>query len=149
MTTNKTIRESRTGIAEPHHGVDRDARIYANMRLVRIIAYQVVAGLPGHIDVNDLISAGTIGLLEAVDRFDESKGAQLSTYASIRIRGAIMDELRSMDWMTRSMRDKSNSLERAYGAVEGKTGRPAQTEEVADYLNVSNCLLYTSPSPRD
>lgn len=146
MTAENTVKESggvgTTGVGTTAGTVGRDARIHANMRLVRIIAHQVVSNLPGHIDVNDLISAGTVGLLEAVDRFDESKGVQMSTYASIRIRGAIMDELRGMDWMTRSMRDKSNSLERAYAAIERKVGRPAQAEEVASYLNVSNDELH-------
>ena len=84
--------------------LDRDKLMQDNIHLVKIIAYQVAVNLPPHIDVNDLISAGTIGLLESIDRFDSSKGVQFNTYASIRIRGAIMDELRSMDWMTRSMR---------------------------------------------
>lgn len=140
MQTEITLKQPVSGI------VGREARIHASMRLVRIIAYQVVAGLPCHIDVNDLISAGTIGLLEAVDRFDESRGVQFSTYASSRIRGAIMDELRSMDWMTRSMRDKSTSIEKAYAAVERKAGRPAEIEEVAGYLNVSNEELYAMMS---
>lgn len=120
----------------------RDKMVEDNIHLVKIIAYQVAMNMPPHIDVNDLISAGTIGLLESLDRFDESKGVQFNTYASIRIRGAIMDELRSMDWMTRSMRDKSNQIEKAYGEVERKTGRPAETEDVAKYLEISTDDLY-------
>lgn len=116
-----------------------------HLHIVKIIAYQVAGGLPQHIDVNDLISAGMIGLLESIERFDSSRGVQFNTYASIRVRGAMMDELRSMDWMTRSMRDKSNQLERAYGEIEKKTGRPAEEEEVAGLLGVStegfNALL--------
>lgn len=120
----------------------RDTLLEQNVHLVKIIAYQVAVNLPPHIDVNDLISAGTIGLIEAIDRFDTSRGVQFNTYASIRIRGAIMDELRSMDWMTRSMRDKSNQLERAYAEIERKTGRPAETDEVAKYLDISRDTLY-------
>ncbi len=116
---------------------ERDRLLEENIHLVKIIAYQVAVNLPPHIDVNDLISAGTIGLLESIDRFDSAKGVQFNTYASIRIRGAIMDELRSMDWMTRSMRDKSNQLEKAYDQIERKTGRPAETEEVARFLEIS------------
>ncbi len=116
-----------------------------HLHIVKIIAYQVAGGLPQHIDVNDLISAGMIGLLESVERFDSSRGVQFNTYASIRVRGAIMDELRGMDWMTRSMREKSNQLEKAYGAIEKKTGRPAGEEEVAELMGVSteefNALL--------
>lgn len=122
---------------------ERDRRINENIHLTKIIAYQVAMTLPPHVDVSDLISAGAIGLIEAADRFDESKGVQFNTYASIRIRGAIMDELRSMDWMTRSMRDKSNAIERAYGAVERRTGGPAETEDVARYLDITTEELYT------
>jgi RNA polymerase sigma factor for flagellar operon FliA len=121
----------------------RDKLVIENVHLVKIIAYQVAVNLPPHIDVNDLMSSGTIGLLEAIDRFDESKGVQFNTYASIRVRGAIMDELRSMDWMTRSMRDKSNQLERAYDQVERDTGRPAEIEEVATVLDMSTDEINT------
>src|SRR5574340_812885 len=122
---------------------ERDSHLEQNVHLVKIIAYQVAMNLPPHIDVNDLISAGTIGLLESIDRFDPSKGVQFNTYASIRIRGAIMDELRSMDWMTRSMRDKSNQMERAYEEVERKTGRPAEAEDVAKHLKITTDELHT------
>lgn len=115
----------------------RNTLVESNRRLVRMIAYQILAGLPGHIDVEDLISAGTVGLIEAVDRFDAKKGVQFNTYASIRIRGAIMDELRRQDWMTRSMRDKSNHIERAYAEVERRTGRPAEADDVARLLNLT------------
>ena len=120
---------------------DRDRLLEDNIHLVKIIAYQVAVNLPPHIDVNDLISAGTIGLLESIDRFDSGKGVQFNTYASIRIRGAIMDELRSMDWMTRSMRDKSNQLEKAYVEIEKRTGRPAESDEVAKFLDISTDAL--------
>ncbi len=129
--------------AKPNPNPNRDKLLEDNVHLVKIIAYQVAVNLPPHIDVNDLISAGTIGLLESIDRFDTSKGVQFNTYASIRIRGAIMDELRSMDWMTRSMRDKSNQLEKAYGEIERKTGRPAEVEEVAKFLEISTDDLHT------
>lgn len=115
--------------------------VQENIHLTKIIAFQVAANLPSHIDVNDLISAGTVGLLEAINRFDESKGVQFNTYASIRIRGAIMDELRGLDWMTRSMRDKSNRLEKAYNTVERRKGMPAAIEEVAEVMEVSTDQL--------
>lgn len=121
----------------------RDLLLEQNARLVKIIAYQVAMSLPPHIDVNDLIGAGTIGLLESIDRFDPDKGVQFNTYASIRIRGAIMDELRSMDWMTRSMRDKSNQMEKAYEEVERRTGKPAEAEDVAKYLNITTDELHS------
>lgn len=126
----------------PEVKTGRDDLLEKNIHLVKIIAYQVAVNLPPHIDVQDLISAGTIGLIESIDRFDPSRGVQFNTYASIRIRGAIMDELRSMDWMTRSMRDKSNQLEKAYDEIERKTGRPAEVDEVAKFLEISTDDLY-------
>lgn len=134
MLTTKTMQVEKTS---------REKLLEDNLYLVKIIAYQVAVNLPPHIDVNDLIGAGTIGLIEAIDRFDASKGVQFNTYASIRVRGAIMDELRSMDWMTRSMRDKSNQLEKAYIEIERKTGRPAEVEEVANLLEISTEDLHT------
>jgi len=122
---------------------DRERLIEEHLHLVKIIAYQVAVNLPPHIDVGDLIGAGMVGLLEAIDRFDAGRGVQFNTYASIRVRGAMLDELRSMDWMTRSMRDKSNSLERAYGEVERRTGRPAETDEVAKVMKISMEDLHT------
>ncbi|MFQ5736235.1 MAG: FliA/WhiG family RNA polymerase sigma factor [Thermodesulfobacteriota bacterium] len=129
-------------VYEPEVKANRDKFLVDNIHLVKIIAYQVAVNLPPHIDVQDLISAGTIGLLESIDRFDPGKGVQFNTYASIRVRGAIMDELRSMDWMTRSMRDKSNQLEKAYDEIERRTGRPAETEEVAGFLEISTDELH-------
>ncbi|TAN60052.1 FliA/WhiG family RNA polymerase sigma factor [bacterium] len=117
--------------------IGRAESIKSNFKLVKIIAYQMATNLPISIDVQDLISAGTIGLLSAVDRFDATRGVQFSTYASIRIRGAIMDELRSMDWMTRSMRDKRNRVEKAYSAIEQTTGGQAGTEDVARFLGMT------------
>lgn len=116
--------------------LDRDKLIERHLYLVKIIAHQMAINLPQHIDVGDLIGAGMVGLLESVNRFDPGRGVQFNTYASIRVRGAILDELRSMDWMTRSMRDKSNSLEKAYGEVERRKGRPADIEEVASFMKV-------------
>ncbi|MFQ5427414.1 MAG: sigma-70 family RNA polymerase sigma factor [Thermodesulfobacteriota bacterium] len=120
-------------MAEP----ERENLMMENIRLVKIIAHHIAVHLPPHIDVNDLMSAGTIGLLESIDKFDATRGIKFKTYASIRIRGAIMDELRGMDWMTRSMREKSNMLKRAYGEIEKRTGGPASEKDVADFLDLS------------
>ncbi|OGQ60485.1 MAG: hypothetical protein A3J24_05095 [Deltaproteobacteria bacterium RIFCSPLOWO2_02_FULL_53_8] len=117
--------------------LDRDRLIEEHLYLVKVIAHQVAVNLPAHIDVGDLIGAGMVGLIEAINRFDTDRGVQLNTYASIRVRGAILDELRSMDWMTRSMRDKSNSLTAAYAQVERRIGRPAEIDEVAKVMDVS------------
>ncbi len=122
---------------------ERELNLEKNVHLVRIIARQVAMNLPSHIDLDDLISAGTIGLLESIDRFDPTRGVQFNTYASRRIRGAIMDELRDMDWMTRTMREKANQMERAYDEVERKTGKPAEADDVAKHLKISTDELHS------
>ena len=116
---------------------ERNALMLEHVRLVKIIAHHIAVHLPPHIDVNDLMSAGSIGLLEAIDKFDASRGIKFKTYASIRIRGAIMDELRGMDWMTRSMREKSNMIKRAFGEIEKRTGGPADEKDVAGFLGIT------------
>ncbi len=116
---------------------ERDALMTEHVRLVKIIAHHIAVHLPPHIDVNDLVSAGAVGLLEAIDKFDAARGIKFKTYASIRIRGAIMDELRGMDWMTRSMREKSNMLKRAFGEIERRKGGPADEKDVAAFLGMS------------
>ncbi|MFQ5353538.1 MAG: sigma-70 family RNA polymerase sigma factor [Thermodesulfobacteriota bacterium] len=116
---------------------DREGLMLENIKLVKIIAHHIAVHLPSHIDVNDLMSAGTIGLLESIDKFDATRGIKFKTYASIRIRGAIMDELRGMDWMTRSMREKSNLLKKAYNEIERRKGGPASEKDVADFLDLS------------
>jgi len=130
----KTAKKKR---ATDKTGPERDTLMLENVRLVKIIAHHIAVHLPPHIDVSDLMSAGSIGLLEAIDKFDASRGIKFKTYASIRIRGAIMDELRGMDWMTRSMREKSNMLKRAFGEIEKRTGGPASEGDVAEFLGIS------------
>ena len=127
----------------PLANLDRNQLIERNLELVKIIAGQVAMHLPQHIEMDDLISAGSIGLIEAAGKFDVSRGVQFRSYASTRIRGAIIDNLRVMDWMTRSMRVKSNNLEKAYSAVTSKLGRPAEAEDVATFLNISNIEVHS------
>ncbi len=110
--------------------------------LVKIIALKKAHTLPAHIDVDDLISAGTIGFLDAIGKFNVSKRVNFKTYASIRILGAIKDELRRMDWMSRTMRKKSNQLKKAYEKIERITGEPADDEEVARSLEKTIDELY-------
>jgi RNA polymerase sigma factor for flagellar operon FliA len=92
--------------------------------------------LPAHVALDDLISAGVLGLIDAVDKFDPGKKVKFKTYAEFRIRGAILDELRSMDWVPRSVRRKSTQLENVYNRLQNRLGRPATDEEVAEELGV-------------
>ncbi len=104
---------------------------------VRYIANRIASRLPAHVDLGDLISCGVIGLIDAIEKFDPSKNVKFETYAEFRIRGAILDELRSMDWVPRSVRQKASKLERTYHELQGQLGRPADEEDVAEALNIS------------
>jgi len=101
------------------------------------IAYQVASGLPPAIDLGDLISDGTIGLINAIGTYDASRQVQFSSYAEGRIRGAILDGLRRLDWMPRSLRRDLRRLERARLDLQQRHGRPATSEEMAEELALS------------
>ena len=115
---------------------EREALILEHTPLIRYVAGRIAMRLPAHIALEDLTSAGVLGLIDAVDKFDPGKQVQFKTYAEFRIRGAILDELRAMDWVPRSVRRKSSSLEEAYRRLQNTLGRPASDEEVAQELGV-------------
>jgi len=108
--------------------------IYA--RIVKYVAGRMAIGLPHYVDFNDLVSAGLLGLIQAIDNFDPERQIKFETYAIPRIRGSILDELRSQDWFPRSLRRKAKQLESAYNALETKLGRPATDAEVARELDI-------------
>jgi RNA polymerase sigma factor for flagellar operon FliA len=110
--------------------------------LIKYIASRIAIRLPPHIDLNDLINAGVIGLIDAIEKFDASKQIKFKTYAEFRIRGAILDELRSMDWVPRSVRQKARKVEDAYSRLEYNLGRPASDDEVAKEMNVDMDTFY-------
>lgn len=105
--------------------------------LIKYVADRLASKLPAHVAKDDLISSGIIGLIDAIDKFDPSRNIQFKTYAEFRIKGAMLDELRSMDWVPRSIRQKSNQLEKAYQTLETELGRPATDEEVAESMGLS------------
>ncbi len=105
--------------------------------LVKITAGRIAGGVPPSLDREDLISAGIIGLIRAVDQYDASREVKFETYAIALIRGAILELLRGEDWAPRSVRDKIKLLERTYAEVESRLGRPGTDEEIADALGVS------------
>jgi RNA polymerase sigma factor for flagellar operon FliA len=111
--------------------VERESLILESLSLVKHIAYRVARRLPSSVEINDLVNAGVLGLLDAVDKFDPARGVRFNAYAELRIRGAIIDSLRDLDWAPRSLRRKSRELERVYGMLEVKLGRPATDEEVS------------------
>ncbi|MBW1644802.1 MAG: FliA/WhiG family RNA polymerase sigma factor [Deltaproteobacteria bacterium] len=105
--------------------------------LIQRIAQRIASRLPDNVDINDLINSGVIGLIDAISKFDPSRKIKFKTYAEIRIRGAILDELRAQDWASRSLRSDSNLLENTYNYLEQKLGRPAEDEEMAEALGIS------------
>lgn len=120
-------------------GVDgklRDQLIMDYAPLIRFVAQRIAARLPSNIDIDDLISAGVIGLMDAIEKYDPSRDNKFKTYAEFRIRGAILDELRSQDWVPRSVRDKAKKIEKTYAELEQKLGRAVSDQEVSNALGV-------------
>ena len=114
----------------------REELILEHTPLIRYVAGRIAMRLPSHIQIDDLTSAGVLGLIDAVDKFDPDKKVQFKTYAEFRIRGAILDELRAMDWVPRSIRRKSTELENVYNRLQNDLGRPATDEEVAREMGI-------------
>lgn len=115
----------------------RNTLIEHHMPLVRSIAERVLQTLPKSIDVDDLSSAGTFGLMDAINGFDLSRGIKFKTYCTTRIRGSILDELRSQDWVPRLVRLKAHRLDRAIRQLEGELGRAPNQMEIAQVLGIS------------
>ncbi|MFG1500802.1 FliA/WhiG family RNA polymerase sigma factor [Halobacteriovorax sp. XZX-3] len=105
--------------------------------LIKYIAQKIASRLPSNIELDDLISCGVIGLMDAIEKFDPSRDNKFKTYAEFRIRGAILDELRSQDWVPRSVREKAKLIDRAYSKLESELGRPATDDEMCKELECS------------
>lgn len=112
------------------------------VHLVKIVAGRLSIYLNQYIDTEDLISYGVIGLIDAIDKFDIEKNVKFETYASLRIRGAILDEIRKLDWIPRTLRKKQKDLDKAYIHLESQLGRPPTDAEVVKYLNISQDEYY-------
>jgi RNA polymerase sigma factor for flagellar operon FliA len=113
---------------------EREALIVEHLSLIKHIAHRVATRLPASVEISDLVNAGVLGLIDAVDKFQPDRGVKFKTYAELRVRGAMIDSLRDIDWAPRSLRRKSRDLERVYGELEQKLGRPATDEEVSEAL---------------
>ncbi|MBB6675536.1 FliA/WhiG family RNA polymerase sigma factor [Cohnella nanjingensis] len=141
------IDQSRSRLS--HHDVwrrwkedgDSDAKkqlIEHYLPLVDYVSSRMAVGLPKNVSKDDLVSNGSMGLIDAIEKFDYQRGLQFETYASWRIRGSIIDGLRQGDWVPRSVRDKAKKMEDAYAVLEQRHLRSATDEEICDYLNISN-----------
>jgi RNA polymerase sigma factor for flagellar operon FliA len=118
-------------------GKSRDELILENMPQVRLIAKRILKGLPHSVTLDDLISAGVMGLIAAIDRYDENHEVKLKTYAEYKIRGAILDSLRTLDWAPRRQRKRRKLIEAAVAVLEQKHGRIPREEEIADQLGIA------------
>ena len=116
---------------------NREAVVVEYSPMVKYVANRIALRLPPHIEVEDLISVGVLGLIDAIEKYDPARGAKFKTYAEFRVRGAILDELRSMDWVPRSIRQKASQIDAVVQKLQAKLGRPPEDEEVAKELGVS------------
>jgi len=114
----------------------REAFIKQYAPLVKYVAGRVAVGMPSNVEFDDLVGYGVFGLLDAIDKFDPEKNVKFKTYAVTRIRGAIFDELRSIDWVPRSVRQKTREVEEAIGTLEARLGRTATDQEIAGALGM-------------
>lgn len=115
---------------------DRNAMILEYYPLVKSIAYRLVSRFPSNIDVEDLINVGALGLIDAIDRFNPERQESFKAYAELRIRGAIIDELRQLDWVPRSVRQRVQELEKTQRRLETELGRVPTEQEVANHLGI-------------
>ena len=115
----------------------RDKYVMDYLPLVKYIVGKIMICLPAHLDQEDLIESGIMGLIEAAERFKEDKGVKFKTYAFHRIRGSVLDYLRLQDWVPRSVREKDNLIKEAHNSLEQKLNRSPQPEEIAEELGIS------------
>src|ERR1700755_2649617 len=115
----------------------KDKLIMEYAPLIKFIAQKIAVRLPSNIELDDLISSGVIGLMDAMEKYDSSRDNKFKTYAEFRIRGAILDELRAQDWVPRSVREKAKILERCFVKLEQQKGRQATEDEVCLELGIT------------
>lgn len=117
--------------------VAKDKLLVEYAHLVKYIGNRIAINLPASVDRDDIVSSGILGLIKAVETFEPERGFKFETYASHKIRGAILDELRALDWVPRSVRQKSKDLQRVYVKLENELGRIPYDDEVCEELNVT------------
>jgi RNA polymerase sigma factor for flagellar operon FliA len=117
--------------------IDRERIIREFTHVIRSMAHRLAFRLPAYLDAEDLVSVGIIGLMDAMEKYDPSREAKFKTYAEFRIRGAMLDEIRSMDWIPRSVHERIALLQKTYSELLNRHGRPPTDEEVATELKMS------------
>ncbi len=123
--------------SKTHNADLRDQLILEYAQLVKLVAGRMSMYLGYNVEYDDLVGYGVFGLIDAIDKFDYGKNVKFETYASLRIRGAILDQIRKMDWIPRSLRQKQRKITTAMSKIESETGRAATDEELAAELGIS------------
>ena len=117
--------------------LSREEIVHKYLHLVKYVAGRISVNLPPNVELNDLINDGILGLIDAIEKYDDARGVKFETYAITRINGAILDALRSLDWVPRAVRQRARELERAYQELEARYGRVPTAEELATKLGIS------------
>jgi RNA polymerase sigma factor for flagellar operon FliA len=117
--------------------LSREEIVHKYLHLVKYVAGRISVNLPPNVEINDLINDGILGLIDAIEKYDDARGVKFETYAITRINGAILDALRSLDWVPRAVRQRARELERAYQELELENGRAPSEEEVAGRLGLT------------
>ena len=115
----------------------REEIVHKYLHLVKYVAGRISINLPPNVEINDLINDGILGLIDAIEKYDDARGVKFETYAITRINGAILDALRALDWVPRAVRQRARELERVYQELEISLGRAATEDEVADRMGLS------------
>lgn len=131
-----TPSEEASEAPEPFDRENREQIIKDYVPLVKFVAHRISSRLPSHVELDDLIHSGILGLMDAIEKFEPARNIKFKTYAELRIKGAILDGLRDLDWVPRSLRRKKKDIEGAYHMLEQQMGRAATDEEVAVHLGI-------------
>ncbi len=123
--------------------LSREEIVHKYLHLVKYVAGRISVNLPPNVELNDLINDGILGLIDAIEKYDDARGVKFETYAITRINGAILDALRSLDWVPRAVRQRARELERAYQELEAQFGRVPTEDELAEKLGISRKELDT------
>ncbi|HEV3155078.1 MAG TPA: FliA/WhiG family RNA polymerase sigma factor [Candidatus Baltobacteraceae bacterium] len=123
--------------------LSREEIVHKYLHLVKYVAGRISVNLPPNVELNDLINDGILGLIDAIEKYDDARGVKFETYAITRINGAILDALRSLDWVPRAVRQRARELERAYQELEAQHGRVPTEEELATKLGITRKELDT------
>jgi RNA polymerase sigma factor for flagellar operon FliA len=122
-------------------GYTREEVIHRYIHLVKYVAGRISVNLPPNVELNDLINDGVVGLIDAIEKYDDERGVKFETYAITRIHGAIIDALRALDWVPRAVRQKARELERTQHDIEAELGRQGTPDEVAERMGVTRSEL--------